>query len=244
MAIAYVRDSGVQTGASVATDAVNLTLPTVGNHLIVTSSNNTAGTGHTITSVVDNQSSQVYAKDIEITDAESDGCGAAIFSTKVLTSGGTFTVTIDPAATAWIAWLVAEYSGLDATTHLDRTGSLSSTSSSTDASVGTANMSGANSVDDELVIAVASVHADDTTMNFTTPSADYTERAVYQDSNAIVGFESADKILAGGAGTTMSATWTHDNTSQVGWAAVIATYAPAAAAVTVVTGQDAVKIAA
>src|SRR3990167_9763906 len=164
MAIAYVRDSGVQTGASVATDAVNITLPTVGNHLIVTSSNNTGGTNHVITSVTNNKS-HTYGKNKEATNAETDGSGAAIFSTKVTTSSGTFTITIDPAATTWIAWLVTEYSGLHATTHLDRTRSLTSTSATTDASVGTANMSGTNTVDDELVIAVASVHANDTTMN-------------------------------------------------------------------------------
>ena len=230
MAVAYVRDTGLGVSANFSgtTTKSFLALPAVGNHVfagiaLYQSTNNPA-----IAAVTDNQSGNTYVENVETEAAGSADCSATIYSVKVVGSTGTFTLTADPDAASnnYIAWAGVEFSGLNATTHLDRTGVNSSTSSAGDATV-TASL--ANTTNNGVALAVASVSNGDTDINIgDTPPAGYTNVIVNEDSETYVGFSLAYKIYSGSE--TSSAPFTHDNVSQSGWAAVIATYKEASVA--------------
>ncbi len=231
MAIAYVQDTGKVSaeGVNTSTSGAFGTQPTVGNHIIVTGSGwNNANWD--LTAVTDNQGN-TYAIDAEVNVADNDPPdtprnGAFIASTKIATSSGSHTVTVDPqdASGNYIEWTAIEFSGLHATTHLHKTGTNSGyAAAGTDASV---TASTANTVADCLVVAVCSVSNNDSALTLTTPTTGYTAVDVNQDAALTIGYQSSYKTVSGTE--TSSATWTHDNTSAEGWAAAIATYAIAA----------------
>ena len=227
MAVAYVKDTGIKTASSFATTTGSFaTLPTVGNHVIVGSGLWTSGTLG-IDAVTDNQSNS-YA---ENGDPGIGNGTATLYSCKVATSSGTYTLTLDPTSASgnYAAWGAVEVSGLDATTHLDQTGE--GTGTTTGDVLATA--SGANSTADGIAIAVAAQVASDTDINISdTPPSGYTNIIFYENSSAIIGFSMVYKIYS--ASETSSAQFVHDNTSQEEWAGVIATYKMAAAGGTAV----------
>ena len=239
MAIALVDQTTIQTASNVVDDSVTVTSagfaanPVVGNHLFVLVSGwNSAA--FDLSAITDNQSNSYTINaesNISSSGADTPFCGASITSAKVTTSSGTFTITVDPqdGSGNYMEWVVAEYSGLDATTHLHKTGTNSAfAAAGTDANV---TASAANTEANCLVLACCSVSNSDTNLNLSDPPATgFTTLATNQDAQATIGFQSAYKIVS--ATETSSCTWTHDNTSAEGWAAALATYAAAAGAAT------------
>lgn len=216
-----VNTSALFTHANVATSgaqAIGFT-PTSGNRLIVAVSAYTAaadGSGLTVSDSAGNTyNPDGYANTLN--SLVTDGIVGAVFSTVVGSVPTTITITPGSGGPNWIAWAVIEVSG---TAALDRAGTSTSTSTSSDASV---TASAANTTTTGIAVAVAAVPNDDTDVNLgDTPPSGYTNIRVQEDSNAVVGFSMVRKIYSGSE--TSSAAWTHDNTSQTGWAAAIATY--------------------
>lgn len=225
MAPAVVRDAGLKTasGFGDTTTGSFSVLPAVGNHVIAGIAM-WEGAGVGFGTVTDNQSNTWSSSPGDRQQIGSGWGQANIFSCKVTTSSGTFTITVNPsnASNNFAAWTAIEVSGLDATTHLDRTGA--GTNTTGDA---LATASAVNTTNDGIAVAVAAVNNADTDINIDdTPPSGYTNVQFYNDSSAIVGFSMVYKIYS--ASETSSAQFTHDNTSQTGWAAVIATYKEAA----------------
>lgn len=228
MAVAYVKDTGIFTASAfgATTNGSFGTLPAVGNHVFVGSALWTSGVLG-IDAVTDNQSNS-YAEDKD--KGATSNTTATLYSCKVATSSGTFTITIDPASASgnYMNWCAVEFSGLDATTHLDRTGE--GTNTTGDA---LATASAANTTADGVAIGVAAIYNGDTDINIgDTPPSGYTNIAVYENADAVIGYSFVYKIYS--SSETSSAQWAHDNTSQVEWAAVIGTYKAAAGAVATV----------
>lgn len=223
MAVAYVKDTGIKTATGfVTTTGSFATLPVVGNHVFVGSALWTSGVLG-MAAITDNQGNS-YAEDKD--KGATTNTTATLYSCKVATSAGTFTLTIDPTSASgnYAAWAAVEFSGLDATTHLDRTGE--GTSATGDA---LATASAANTTNDGVAVGVAAVTNNDTDINIgDVPPSGYINVAVYEDSSGIVGFSLVYRIYS--ASETSSAQWAHDNVSQTEWAAVIGTYKAASAA--------------
>lgn len=222
MALAYVKDTGVQTASGVPDDNGSFgTLPSAGNAIFVMSGG-WHTTPYTVDTVTDNQSN-TYTEDKEKVTGGGSG-GIQIYSDiDIGTPSGTFTITVDPtqASSNYMVWLAVEFSGVADSAAVDLSESTSSATG--DAALTTA---GTTAQADELVLALAGVSNDDPNVNLTNPTTGYTELGAYQNSNAILGFHASYKIVS--ATGTQSATWTHDNTSQDGWAAIICTYKAAA----------------
>lgn len=228
MAVAYVRDAGLKVAASFegTTNGSFASLPAVGNHVFVGVSLWRNGIGSLTDAVTDNQGNS-YAEDREINGGDDT---ASLWSTKVATSSGTYTVTVDPSQTTgnYIAWTAVEFSGVIATTHLDQTGSTTTSSTSTDASV---TATGENTTTGGVAIAVATINNDDTDINIgDTPPTGYTNIQVNENSNGYIGYSMVYKIYS--STETSSAQWSHDNVSQQGWSTIICTYKEAASGVT------------
>lgn len=211
-----IQDSGKQTTGPFATTALSfVSLPAVGRHVVVLVSYYDGVGGLGISAVTDNQGNG-YTK----LDEASDGatCGASAWICQVATSSGTFTVTLDPVTSSgnFASWVLVEVDGLNLSPVLDKTGVANSTTG--DASV---TASAANDAASGIAFGVASVNnaANDINIGDTPPSGS-TQIAVEENSNAAIGMSSVYKAVAGG---TTSFAWTHDNTSQVGWAAVVVT---------------------
>jgi hypothetical protein len=186
-----------------------------------------------ITGLSDGEGGNSYAKDVEITRGTQ--FSSTIFSTKVAVASGLFEISVDPAAGSgnYGEWGVIEVSGLDATTWLDRTGT--NNSATGDANV---TASAANTTASGIAIGCATISNDDTDLNIgDTPPTGYTNVWINEDANATIGFSGVRKIYSGSE--TSSAAWTHDNTSQTGWTAVIATYKDAAGGGQVVVDHNA-----
>lgn len=220
MAAAYVRDTGKVSGAGVSSIGLSFgTAPAVNNHVVAGCS---AWNDPQITSITwsDNKSNS-WAQNVSRLDppAGTSGAIASIGSAKVATSGGTFTVTVAPnlGSGNYIEAVAAEYSGLDTTTHLDKTGNNQWTAGT---SVATVTASAANSQADALVFAVLLLDAGDSNLNITTPTTGYSSLATQQDSNTTIGFNASYKVVSSNAAAD-SAAWNHDLSRG---AAVIATY--------------------
>jgi hypothetical protein len=224
MPAAFVKSTGLVRAAGFSgTSAGSFgTLPAVGNHVVVGIALYDGDSGvHGIAAVTDNQGN-TYAENAEATEIGGGNSSATIYSTKVATAAGTFTVTVDPAVAAglYIAWAAAEFSGLDATTHLDRTATNVESSGASDASV---TASAANTAASGLAVAVAALSFGDADLNIgDTPPAGYTNIAVEEDANAYMGLSFVYKVYS--ATETSAAAWTHDNESQFGWSAALSTY--------------------
>ncbi len=216
--IAYVRDTGKFTGANVDNASGSFAaLPAIGSFVVVGSSVYAGSIDNNATTASDNQS-HTYAKDVESLHAGASA-GAAIHTTRVTASSGTFTVTIDTATNTgnYIVGVGAEFRGIKVTTPKDQSTSNSSTVTVTSGNTGT---TGSIAQAYELVIAVTNVNANDVNLNITTPaSSGYTSLAVQQDSQAIIGAEISYKIVA--AVGTQTASWTFDTAT---YNAVICTY--------------------
>lgn len=232
MAVAYVRDSGLKLAANFdgtyAQTGSFASLPAVGNHVIVTVAHYHYGAPG-INTVTDNQGN-TYAEDKEqVLDLATDEAAATIDSCKVATSSGTYTLSINPTNDTsgnYLAWCATEFSGIAATNWLDQTGN--NNNAAGDANV---TASGANATTAGIAIGVASISNNDSDINIgDTPPTGYTNIQVNEDASSYVGLSSVYKIYS--APETSGASWTHDNTSQTGWAAVIATYKAATAAAT------------
>lgn len=228
MAVAFVQATAtIREAGFSGTDAGSFgSLPAVGNHVIVGIALYDADAGtHGIATVTDNQGNS-YNEDAEATEVGGGNSSASLYSTKVATSAGTFTITVDPAVATglYIAWAAVEFSGLDATTHLDRTGANEESSGASDASV---TASASNTTADGVAVAVAALSFGDIDLNIgDTPPTGYTNIAVEEDANSYMGMSFVYKIYS--SSETSAAAWVHDNESQFGWAAAIATYKAAA----------------
>lgn len=221
MAVAFVQSTGIQTGTAVSSDSASFSgTPVVNNHVFLGISgwdNDLTAIG--TASVTDNQTpANTYTENKELTNLSYD-IFASLYSSKVVTASGTFTVTITfTASNTYTAWSAVEFSGLDTSTWLDQSGSAESATG--DASI---TASGANTTASGLALAVTVVNNSDTDINIgDTPPSGYTNISVYEDSQNVIGHSFVYKIYSGSE--TSAATWTHDNTSQTGWVAVIATY--------------------
>jgi hypothetical protein len=222
MAIAYVRDTGKIRGSNVSSLAGSFgTLPAVGNDVFTLSGTFGFSNGGAISAVTDNQGNS-YTERVEATGG-GEGCASTIYQTRVATSSGTFTFTLDPAdTTVYIAAIGVEFSGLD-NPSIDKTGTAVSTTG--DATV---TASAANAQNDTLVLAVACLEAPDAAANWTTPTTGYTALYVEQDGATYLSGQGSYKIVS--AVETSSATWTHDNDAPTDWTAAIATFKAAGGA--------------
>ncbi len=189
--------------------------PTVGNHLFVVVAGWRAS-AFDLSTVADNQGGgNTWA--IDAKSASGSNSRAAVASTKVNTASGSFQVTLTAGGSASsMEWNVIEVSGLDATTHLDRTGTTTSSSTST-----TVNASAQNTSADDIVFAAISVSVNNANVTVSDPAnTGYTSIGVNQNATATIGYEGSYKIVS--ATETSSANWTH--ISATGTAAAIATY--------------------
>lgn len=209
-----VRDTGLQTGSAVGTDSASFAaLPAVGNHVLVASAI-WETTAPSMTAVTDNQG-HTPNEDIERAAPSAD-CGASIYSNKVVTSSGTYTVTVDPAGSVWMEWIAFEVAGLDATAHLDQTGSATSTTGT-----GAATADAVNTTASGLaVFCLAVANENDSDIQLVPDT--YTLLARNNNASGTVGFLCATKTYTSTETSTESAT--HETTLQTGWAAAIATY--------------------
>lgn len=215
MAIVKVQDSGKQIGDNVGSDTFSfVSLPQIGNHVFVQLAAWSPAGGFSGGVYSDNQSNS-WVRDIM---SASSGSGrAAIASAKVANSSGTFTVTATLPAGSFCVWSASEFSGIDPTSHLDKTGDSGAGTSSPC----TVTAGGANAQADELVLAALTVTSNLSNASIQTPaSIGYSSLGVEQDALNHQGGEFSFRIVS--AGETSSASWTHGTAS--GRSAAIATY--------------------
>lgn len=210
-----IQDSGKQTTGPFATTTLSFaTLPVVGRHVAVLISNYD-GVGNGIAAVTDNQGN-TYTKQAEATDGAT--CCASLWTCEVVTSSGTFTVTLDPVTSSgnFASWVLVEISGLNLSPVLDKTGTNNSTTGDANATC-----SAANDAASGIALGVAAVNNAVNDINISdTPPTGSTQIAFEENANIAIGMSSVYKAVTGG---TTSFAWTHDNVSQVGWAAVAVT---------------------
>lgn len=219
MAAAYVRDSGTQTASTASSDTyVWATNPAIGNHVLYAGSAYTGGADGQTDTVEDNQGN-TYAPSVSVSSPNDAESGVSIFSGKITASSGSWTTTVTWPASGNLSWSLSEYSGLAATSWLDRTGT-NGGPPTTDASVGA---SAQNTQATGLAFAATVLAINDSSLNVSAPATDYTQVSVVNSgSGPNQGHEAAYKVL--NSVETSTAAWTHDNASLWGWAAVIATY--------------------
>lgn len=167
------------------------------------------------TSVTDNQGNSYTFSCSTDTAGNSQACLAKAFS--IGSPSGTFTVTVNAAASTAFEVVAMEYTFPSAA---DVTKSANAASGTAD--TGT---SAATAQADELSICVMSQSSADTNINVTTP-AGYTRRGVQQNANSTIGFEASDNVLS--ATGTQQCAWSHDTVGMAGWAAHLVTIKAAA----------------
>lgn len=228
MAIAYVRDLGkIRTsGSGLASSASFGTAPAVNNHIVSTITCYKSGdTTYTMTTS-DNQSNS-YTSHATARDSYSGGESISnIASAKVTTSSGTFTVTATASGSsvAYHTWSATEFSGMHATTWLDRTGTVVGTPGVNNTSV-TVTTSLNLTANDEC--AVSALNLFSFTTHGSIAATGYTNVFSEGDTTTYIGGAGAYKLISGGTGATHSAAWSW-TTNVLGCAAVIATFIPAA----------------
>lgn len=210
------QNSGRKTTEDAASSAGSFSVtPTVGRHVIVMVAVWHASTAG-CSSITDNQSN-TYTEHV---DARGEGASTAavcIYSAKITTSSGTFTVTVNGSANSYWEWAMLEVSGLDGTTWFDKAGSNTGTTTGD----GNATASAPNSQDNMFVVAAMAITGTDA-LAFGTPATGYTEIAVQNNGSATVGHQSAYKSVS--AAETSSVTFDHSQTDQQFWAAGVATF--------------------
>lgn len=229
MAIAYVRDLGKirTTGTGLASSASFGTAPAVGNHVISMIGCYKGGDTTYSMTTSDNKSNS-YSNAVTARDPYSGGETISnIASAKVATSSGTFTVTATASGSgvAYHTWSAAEFSGLHATTWLDRTGSATG-AIGTNALAITVTTSANLTAADELAI---SVWAPFSGTNHGSIAAATGYSIIFSEGNTTtyMGGAGAYKVISGGNGATHSAAWTWTSNAD-GVSAVIANFIPAA----------------
>jgi hypothetical protein len=208
--ITHVQSTkSVSVGTVASQSTTFASTPTAGNLVVVAC---TAISGGTFgTSAVTDNKGNTYTRINTATVLDNT---VAVFYAKNISSSATFTVTCDANINDYTAIAIHEYSGADITTPADQT----NTGTGTSTAVATANVTTATS--NQLYFG-AMVYEDDATRTIT-PGSGYTERQESESSaSATIGTE--DKTAAAG---THSATWTLGTSGS--WAAVIATFKPAA----------------
>lgn len=221
MAVVHVQATPkvVQSASGANVVCSFTTLPATGSSIIVTILGWGSSADFTITSVTDNQGNGTYTQSF-ISGAQGLKQIHQYIKHGIGTPSGTFSVTIDLAqpTNVYTLAVASEVTGLDQTSTVDQVLGNPVTSTTLDASVGP---TGTTTVANEIVYAMMTLDNGDSTLNITVPSG-YTEILVEQNGVANEGGEVAYKIVTGTG--TQSAAWTHDNTSQTGWVAGIATY--------------------
>lgn len=228
MAIGYVRDLGKirSSGSGLSSSASFGTAPAVGNHVVTMVGCYKSGDTTYTVAGSDNKGN---ANTTHVTARDPYSANEAIgtiISSKVATSGGTFTqtVTASGSSVAYITWSSAEFSGMHATTWLDRTGTATGAigTANTNITVTTsANLTAA----DELAVSVWAPYS--STNHGSIAASGYTNIFTEGDTTTYMGGAGAYKLISGGSGATHSAAWTW-TTNILGVAAVIATFIPAA----------------
>lgn len=222
MAILYVRDTGLLTasGASAVSGSFSA-LPVAPNHVFY----QVGWWGSPSTTVVysDNQAGNSWANNIQDTAPDQGQGTGSIGSAKVVGSTGTFTVTATGGASSYWHSVGVEFSGINATSHLDQTGLADTNTGVTSLTV---TASAPNSQADALVLGVMGNGGNGSDIHIATPTGGYIRLAVDSDSNTVVAFEARYKIAS--AGETSSTQWTFDSLGTEGAAGVIATYKPGA----------------
>lgn len=228
MATAYVRDLGKirTTGAGLASSASFGTAPAVGNHIVSTIACYKSGDTTYTMSTSDNKSNS-YTSHVSARESYSGGEGVCnIGSCKIATAGGTFTVTATASGSgvAYHSWSAAEFSGMHATTWLDRTGSIVGTPGVNVTSL-TVTTSANLTAADELAVSALALYS--FTNHGSIAATGYTNLFSEGDTTTYMGGAGAYKLISGGSGATHSAAWSW-TTNVLGSAAVIATFIPAA----------------
>jgi outer membrane protein assembly factor BamB len=188
--------------------------PVVGNRIIVLAwaYNNT-----TPTLTASDNKGNTYTADAQISTGIQN---AAIFSAPVTLTGASFTVTVTSATGAsQIEAVAMEYSGLGAR---DQTGTITGTAASP-----TVSTAGATADANQLVVSVLGIDQPGVVFTSITPATGWTDRATQLNNSGNTGGEGSDKIVTSTGVQTQ--TWT-TNPASTAWAAVIATYHPAAVA--------------
>lgn len=186
------------------------TLPVVGNGLgVMVACWNASGCG--ITSVVDNQTGHTYTTTCATdTSGKTQACIAKL--PRILTSGGTFTVTANAASSTFFELVAVEFTNTGAT---DASSPGSSATGTADTGV-----SGATVQADEIAFCVMAQSSNQTNIAINTPTG-YTRRGVQQNAVTTIAFEASTKILT--TTGTQQCQWTHSTTGQGGWAALLST---------------------
>lgn len=188
MAIAYVRDTGAQSGSDIDTDAASFaSLPASGNSVFVLASMYSDTTAFTAGNVTDNQSGNVYGLEV-VTNI--DAAAIAIFGDISIGSpSGTFTLTLNPPGSSgcWVEWIGVEFSGL-----LNDVGDKFSTATGNNQNptVTTAT----TTLADELVLGVLAVISG-AAIGIDLPGG-YTQLHIHQSADDTIGHLSAYKIIS------------------------------------------------
>ena len=188
---------------------------TVGNHLILRG----GGATNAITAVVDSKGNTWQ---IDKTDTTEAGISASVASAKItsaLVDGDTITATIGGSGGAGSAY-VDEWSGLHATTWLDKTVGTGAPAALAADSGLTATTADAN----ELIIGVIAHVSTVTSWAVETTSPAWTERTPLVTTGTVRTNRPLDKIVSATGQYASKGTWT---TNSRDWSAVVATYKPA-----------------
>ena len=228
MAIALNQSITVQTGSNVTSDAASFgSLPAAGSLVIVVISLwNTPGDGSDrVTSVTDNQSNTYTEAAQAVRTGASEDCCAAIFYAENVNSSGTFTVTINLEAGAYVEWSAHSFTGIATSSSLDQIGT-NTGAGITSGSQPTVATSGATTQADELVVACASsanASSPNGDVGWAIPSGWTGELSKHVSQADTIAHDAAYNIIA--ATGTQTATWAaHATDVGDAWAAVIGTF--------------------
>jgi hypothetical protein len=191
--------------------------PASGNSIIVCVSQIDSNGNGTV--VVSDSEGNSYAADASQGSTNGGDSGlAAIWSSHAITVSGAASVTINPGgANTYATGIILEVAGLAASPK-DKTGTNSATTT-TDANV---TASGANTQNAEFVVACTNFLGANSAVAYTGPTTGYQPANFWEDQNVAVAGHGAFKEINGAE--TSAATWSHSNTSQASWSAVIVTY--------------------
>jgi hypothetical protein len=189
--------------------------------------------GYDVTSVTDNKGNAYTIVKAAVAGRQR----AVIAYAENVSSGGTFTVTINNAGGSgnYLSWAAIEVTGVAASSSADQTSTATDAGpQANDATVTT----GATVTANELVFAVMSLSSSGSSNLHITSPGGYTNLASEQDFAAQNGFSADYKIIS--ATGAQTAAWAHDDAtgtdnpspggSSYGWTAAIATFKEAGGA--------------
>lgn len=193
---------------------------TTGNTILVTISTWNDAQANIVSSVTDSKGN-TYTQDQASVKQTGTHTREYLYRSSNITGGASHTITVNytGASNNYAAWAAIEVSGQTNSTPLDQATNTSSNSAVTDAAIGP---TGTTTQNDEIVVAGCGVDAPNSNIAIGTATTGYTAILTEQDALSYIGAQWAYKIIS--TTGTQSATWSHSNTSQAGWGAVIGTY--------------------